>query len=409
MFSNISNEWRAILEDAEFSDDLRKLYEIAAETKVCPPPELWFNWARLTPLNGIRAIVIGQDPYHTEGVADGLAFSSRRKGYVPPSLRNVFRCLKTQGILPELPLNGNLQSWAEQGVLLLNTAFSVEVGNPRSHSEFWAEYFEHVLYSVLTLYADRPLENKLPILAWGADAKRAIFRVISMESRNRFNIMTHCHPSPYTGDKFLSCDHFAAVNKQFERAGQPLIDWSSVLSSPDCAESKHTDVQVIYTDGSSYLGEASYACVFTKGPLSGFTIKGKMDTRVIKGTNIRAECAAIMRALEEVDQKGEERLEIHLWTDSQFWINMIDTYMPAWDELKFQSKANPDMTVTLHKLCEKIRQKHKLCLKHIPSHGKHETRIRQPEAYKFNAMADLLASEAIKQLNRGEEVRSTLA
>ena len=192
MFSEISDEWLEIL-------NARAVPNIPLED-VCPAPADWFNWARLTPRAGIRAIIIGQDPYYAEGVADGLAFSSGKRGYIPPSLKNIFKCLVAGGQLSEMPRDGSLKSWAAQGILLLNTAFSTKVGKPRAHSHLWKDYFRHVLGTILASAPD------IPVVAWGLEAQKAI------RGLGAARVLTHCHPSPQTNNKFASCPNFKELD-----------------------------------------------------------------------------------------------------------------------------------------------------------------------------------------------------
>lgn len=386
LMDGISDEWKEILLDKEYIEDVENVFNL--ECDIQPSKCNWFQWAKLTQLYEIRLIIIGQDPYHTSGIADGLAFSSSVPSYCPPSLKNVFKCLSSQNLLNQNDAQVNLESWARQGVLLLNTAFTVEKGIPKSHSSLWKEYFHHVLFSIVNLYKDRPITNRLPILMWGNDAKSAVHNVITEKSRDKFLLLYHCHPSPFNGDRFLSCTHFQQVNQQFISAGEAPIQWNSI-SKP-----KTDKVQIVYTDGSSFNGESGYACVFTSGPMDGRIRLGKLDD--LKGTNIRAEGIAIARAIQLASQLEVE--EIQIITDSEFWIKMIEQYMPTWSEEKFKKQKNPELTRALHDLCIDVRRRYRLVFKWVPSHGKGGVK------YEFNEMADREANKARLTLKHGQEI-----
>lgn len=216
MLSNVSKEWLELLDEKSLSAIEEKVD--ARSTTVCPPKEDWFNWARLTPLDSVRVIIIGQDPYYTKGTANGLAFSCTEKK-VPPSLRNIYECLFRQKLIPKVPNHGLLQEWASRGVLLLNSAFSTELGKPNEHSDIWSEYV-HNLVKKLVDYGVRK-GVKYTFLLWGKSAQK-----FKQDVGDKHYVLEWAHPSPMAQTrlpdrlKFVQCNHFRICS---ERYG---IDWS---------------------------------------------------------------------------------------------------------------------------------------------------------------------------------------
>jgi uracil-DNA glycosylase len=175
----------------------------------------------LTARDQVRVIVLGQDPYHGEGQAEGLAFSVPRGQRVPPSLRNIFNELNRDVPLP-LPSHGHLAAWARQGVLLLNTCLTVEAGRPASHSKHgWEALTDEVVKSLS--------EDGAPkvFMLWGADAQT---KAPWPRDLGRHAVLLANHPSPLSARRgpvpFLGCGHFSAANRFLAAAGRTPIDWS---------------------------------------------------------------------------------------------------------------------------------------------------------------------------------------
>lgn len=174
-----------------------------------------FNAFQSTPYNKVKAIIIGQDPYHGEGQAHGLCFSVRPEIKTPPSLKNIYKEMNTDlGIEPHH--NGYLQSWAEQGVLMLNSVLTVEQKKPASHrKKGWEQFTDKVIE---TLNAEK--ENLVFIL-WGNDAKKKA----EIVDRNKHLVLESAHPSPFSFKKFLGCKHFSKTNHYLESHNISEIDW----------------------------------------------------------------------------------------------------------------------------------------------------------------------------------------
>lgn len=189
-----------------------------AEGKVIFPPggEI-FQALELTPPEAVRVVILGQDPYHGSGQAHGLSFSVREGVPIPPSLRNIHAEI-TRDVGVRAPAHGNLESWAKQGVLLLNTVMTVEAGQPGSHqSKGWETFTDKII--ALIAASMRPTVFML----WGAQARKKAAAI----SRDRHCILEAPHPSPLSAHRgFLGCGHFSAANQFLAAAGRAEIDWS---------------------------------------------------------------------------------------------------------------------------------------------------------------------------------------
>ncbi len=174
-----------------------------------------FNAFESTPYNKVKAIIIGQDPYHGEGQAHGLCFSVRPEIKTPPSLKNIYKEMNTDlGIEPHH--NGYLQSWAEQGVLMLNSVLTVEQKKPASHrKKGWEQFTDKVIETLNTE------KENLVFILWGNDAKKKA----EIVDRNKHLVLESAHPSPFSFKKFLGCKHFSKTNHYLESHNISEIDW----------------------------------------------------------------------------------------------------------------------------------------------------------------------------------------
>lgn len=201
---------------------------LAQGAMVFPPQPL--AALALTPLHEVRVVILGQDPYHGLGQAEGLAFSVAEGQKCPPSLRNIFKELAREAAAGELPAAAgalprsvSLKSWAQQGVLLLNTCLTVEEGCPASHSgQGWECLTEQLLQEVAA--AQRPVA----FLLWGAHAQK-FSKLIETIGGGRHLLLCANHPSPLSASRpptpFLGCGHFAAVNRFLAAQGGVPIAW----------------------------------------------------------------------------------------------------------------------------------------------------------------------------------------
>lgn len=191
--------------------------EKSAGKAIFPKGNEWFRALDLTPLEQVRVVILGQDPYHGPGQAHGLAFSVRPGVRVPPSLQNIYKELQADlGIPPAR--HGFLEHWARQGVLLLNTSLTVEQGLAASHKGRGWEGFTD---AVIRLVAARA--EPCAFLLWGSHAqKKAAF-----VDGGRHLVLKAAHPSPLSAHNgFLGCRHFSRTNAWLQQRGLPPIDWA---------------------------------------------------------------------------------------------------------------------------------------------------------------------------------------
>jgi uracil-DNA glycosylase len=190
--------------------------EVAAGRGFYPPGKLVFNALQLTPLDDVRVVILGQDPYHGRGQAMGLCFSVPEGVPAPPSLRNIFAELGTDVGVPQ-PRCGDLTPWAERGVLLLNTVLTVGPGSPASHAgKGWESFTDRV---IAELSARR---EGIVFLLWGRHAQQKG----AIVDRSRHHVLTAAHPSPYSASNgFFGCRHFSQANALLQSGGLDPVDW----------------------------------------------------------------------------------------------------------------------------------------------------------------------------------------
>lgn len=195
--------------------------ERAAGKRIFPRGGEWFRALDLTPLENVRVVILGQDPYHGEGQAHGLCFSVRPGVRPPPSLVNIYKELKDDlGIDP--PRHGFLEHWARQGVLLLNSVLTVEMGLAASHRDRGWEKFTD---AVIRLVAAR--QEPVVFLLWGSYAQKKAGFVETVERGGRHLVLRAAHPSPLSAHNgFMGCRHFSKTNAFLESRGLKPIDWA---------------------------------------------------------------------------------------------------------------------------------------------------------------------------------------
>lgn len=221
---SLEPSWHKVLENELRLPYVRELAEFIASARqhgeeIYPADPFIFNALQMTPFPAVKAVLIGQDPYHGPGQAHGLCFSVNSGVPIPPSLRNIYKELHSDLGLP-IPLHGSLQSWAEQGVLLLNATLTVKHGEPLSHYKIGWERLTDAIVTAL-LQRDQPLV----FLLWGKSAQDKCQKLPSSQSNNHL-ILTAAHPSPFSAYKgFLGCKHFSQVNAFLENKGLTPILW----------------------------------------------------------------------------------------------------------------------------------------------------------------------------------------
>ena len=201
-----------------FQDTLKFVAsERAAGKTIYPPQKDVFNAFSSTELENIKVVILGQDPYHGPNQAHGLSFSVLPGIPAPPSLVNMYKELITDIPGFERPNHGYLQSWAEQGVMLLNTVLTVEGGNAHSHAKLgWETFTDKVIAAI------NDNREGVVFLLWGSHAQKK-GRIID---RNRHHVLAAPHPSPLSAHRgFLGCTHFSQANALLAQQGLQPIDW----------------------------------------------------------------------------------------------------------------------------------------------------------------------------------------
>ncbi len=217
---HIGNEWDALLADELKKDYYLRLREFLKQEystrRIYPPMNDIFNALRRTSYSDVKAVILGQDPYHGAGQAHGMCFSVKKGTPPPPSLQNIFKELKSDlGIDP--PSHGELTAWADSGVLLLNTVLTVREGLANSHRGMGWEQFTDRIIELLN-----QREKPMVFLLWGGNA-RSKARLIT----NPNHLVLQCaHPSPLSAyNGFFGCRHFSKTNTFLEQHGIAPINW----------------------------------------------------------------------------------------------------------------------------------------------------------------------------------------
>ncbi len=214
------NYWKKALNDEfdrpYFKELIKKINEQKKSHRVFPSDEFVFNALNTTDLYNVKVVIIGQDPYHGYGQANGLSFSVAKGIALPPSLKNIYKEIENE-FGYKMGNCGDLTKWAEQGVLLLNSSLTVNEGMPASHKNFgWEEFVTRVVETI----NDKLCE--VIFLLWGNFAKK----YASLINENKHFILYAAHPSPLSAyNGFFGCGHFKRVNTILDGLGKQVIDW----------------------------------------------------------------------------------------------------------------------------------------------------------------------------------------
>lgn len=222
MLINISNSWKKVLEK-EFQKDYFKALVLQVEDEynvnICFPPKEWiFNAFNSCAFEDVKVVIIGQDPYHGEGEANGLCFSVNNGVKIPPSLRNIYREIASDLDSIFMPTDGNLQHWANQGVLLLNASLTVKKDNPNSH--------KHLKWDVFTDEVIRLLSEEkehIVFLLWGNFAQKKGAKI----NKTKHLVLESGHPSPMSANqgKWFGNKHFSQTNTYLTKNEFSTISW----------------------------------------------------------------------------------------------------------------------------------------------------------------------------------------
>ena len=218
---HIGNDWDEILKDEFEKEYYQKIRRILASEyqkyNIYPDMHDIFNALKYTPYKDVKAVIIGQDPYHEIGQAHGLSFSVKKGIPLPPSLQNIYKELQDDLGIP-MPQHGELVGWAKNGVLLLNATLTVREGMANSHQTIgWQIFTDHVI----TLL--NRSENPIAFLLWGSYAKQKS----ALITDPRHLILTSAHPSPLSAYRgFFGSKPFSKINRFLFENGRKPIDWS---------------------------------------------------------------------------------------------------------------------------------------------------------------------------------------
>jgi uracil-DNA glycosylase len=218
----LASEWELFLKEEIEADYFRTLMQAVDEeyqNHTCfPPKDLIFSAFNHCALKEVKVVIIGQDPYHGEGEANGLSFSVNDGVKIPPSLRNIYRELTDDLGVIFMPTSGNLEAWAIQGVLLLNATLSVRKDSPNSHKHLaWSRFTDAVIEKLASE------KKQLVFLLWGSFAQKKGNKI----DRNQHLVLESGHPSPMSANqgKWFGNKHFSQTNTYLTSNGLEPIDW----------------------------------------------------------------------------------------------------------------------------------------------------------------------------------------
>jgi uracil-DNA glycosylase len=409
LLRDISTDWLELLDNSTLDMVISELYNVP---DITPGVDKIFEFARLTSLRNTKVIIIAQDPYPKKGDAHGLAFSSLSG--VPASLRNIYKCLVKNKIMESIPTTGNLEYWAKQGVLLLNRALTTVIGRSNVHKDIWNQY---TIDLIKTLTSRKPMI----VFLWGNAAKN-----LNDESiiHGKSIVYEWSHPSPLAQAKqaFVDCDHFTNANKVLITLGHTVIDWNIAppQSAIELAFNITPGTTVVFTDGSCEPNKAcpesigGYAACFSLGMFKDTVLYGNIETDVEYATNQRAEGIAILKTFEYLLNHTDEWTDCIIVSDSDFWIKMIEIYMPEWYRKNgfdsFEEKKNPDLTKKIYTVYMELTDSGKnILFRHVKSHNKNGWKSYNIDTYErfchdSNEYVDHFAEFARKELAPGQHI-----
>lgn len=217
---NLPGSWQPLLADQLEQPYFQELQRLLVEERrthtVFPPENEVFSALALAPYEQVRVLILGQDPYHNDNQAHGVAFSVRPGTPIPPSLRNIFRELR-EDLGCRVPNNGSLVPWAEQGVLLLNAVLTVRAHQPGSHAgKGWERFTDSIIHRV------SEKGDRVVFVLWGGYARKKL----ALIDTGRHTVIQSAHPSPLSARRgFFGSRPFSAINQALRAAGKPPVDW----------------------------------------------------------------------------------------------------------------------------------------------------------------------------------------
>lgn len=221
LYKDLDATWLKILKPEFKADYFKKLLEFVQQERksktIFPKVVDIFHAFKVLPFDSVKVVIIGQDPYHGEGQAHGLCFSVNDGVKLPPSLKNIFKELQSD-IGCDIPESGNLEKWAKQGVLLLNSVLTVEKSKPGSHrNQGWETFTDNIIKKISEKHSG------IIFLLWG---NYAIEKEKLIDAEKHF-ILKAPHPSPFSAYQgFFGCKHFSKTNSLLRQAGEKEINWT---------------------------------------------------------------------------------------------------------------------------------------------------------------------------------------
>lgn len=416
IFKGLKPSWKKLFLSPEFKAILNKCFkklnadlvqkgvtaeliqENGIESYIRPVPSKILHAFKYFEVSETRVIIIGQDPYTKVDEAEGLSFSVPVGTRVPPSLRTIYQTLESQKIITKIPNHGNLSTWAQQGVLLLNryltrtptilldetgTAYVKNNGGSTKDNmhPFWTEFTNAVVKYIADTNPD------IVLLLWGKKAEEVCEAVAEKVAAEAIDIQIWGHPSPLnTSSNFDKCPHFQYVNEKLRERNLPEIDWNipevhlTKKITPDAQVANERIV--VFTDGGCPKNgkkdaKAVYAAYFPKtfdgkpngicGEFSGMVPDREInpDGKVFDGdkvtpTNNRGELLGIITALSVILQEykaSKKKRSILLVTDSEICMGTINAWIWNWvkKQKDFSHKSNPDLIRVLYNHLMELR------------------------------------------------------
>ncbi len=216
------SSWKELLKNEKSSEYFQKLLSYVESRRqqgvtVYPPKDKVFEAFKLTDFDSIRVVILGQDPYHGANQAHGLCFSVQKGVRIPPSLQNIYKELHAD-LEIDIPKHGFLESWAKQGVFMLNTVMTVEAGQANSHRNRGWETFTDQVIKIINEHSPHVV-----FLLWGSPAHKKA----ALIDQTKHTVLKAVHPSPLSAYRgFLGSKHFSQTNVALEEHGQTAIDWA---------------------------------------------------------------------------------------------------------------------------------------------------------------------------------------
>ena len=343
--NGISRKWMDIISNPGMMKELQDILNSVILEPFSPAYDDIFNFARFS-FDNTKVVILGMDPYPTPGDAHGLSFSTKSTS-CPASLGRVYSLLMKARLIDSRPASFDLSYLAAQGFIMLNTALTVRSQAPGSHIRMWSSWSDQLIKNISNEAPDGTIW-----CLWGSDAQKKEHLIDS----KRHTVLKAPHPVASTKPNFLDCDHFQQIAERY-----PNIVWDPTKTDTD-----------LFTDCSARGNQfnscrASWGVVCTRGLLKDKTWAGEVPTveidyrgkkEIARPTNIRAECLALINAMNIAKRLPVSRVRI--FSDSHFWIrDMYGKYIPDWVERQssWNSHKNSDLTQAFWELATSLSGK----------------------------------------------------